>query len=165
MKKISQVSIRHVLQNNHYLWEGWEVREVVMNRPGSIFPYWLSHSDHSMELDNVWVLELAVDSCLLQELDFILFFGWLSKSLDGHIHWISSKCSLPPTSVYNTKFTRTQWSSDPDVRYNTNNLNNLYWNCWHTQYPAWWSPCIYNETTAHRYHWQWRLGSSRYQTP
>ena len=47
MEEVPQVSIRHVFQYNHYLWELTIIRKLQI---GYMFPflYRISHSDHSM---------------------------------------------------------------------------------------------------------------------
>ena len=50
--------------------------------------YRLSHCDHAQELDNVRMMELSVDGCLLQELDLVFLASSAVESFDGTLHRI-----------------------------------------------------------------------------
>ena len=67
--------------------------------------------DYSMESDNVGVIELAHDGCLLQEPDSVQLCCSQLELFDGHHHWPRGR--LPHPLVDSSKLTRAKMLRQP----------------------------------------------------
>ena len=63
--------------------------------------HWFSHSDHTIQLHHIGVVELSHDGCLLQKLDSVFLSGvWLQR-LHSNLHCAAGE--LPQTLAHLTK--------------------------------------------------------------